>query len=93
MLNWSERQAVYSGMLKYMHSLGSMSDSKLMQSILDALTETELEAWQNLVESAKEPSSKRASKKSTTPSAKSLSMEEFDEMWKLLNTIGEEDYK
>ena len=48
------KQDVSLGTLKYMHSLESQRTPDLMQSILDGLTETELEQLQDLVEYANE---------------------------------------
>jgi len=63
------KEAVSSGMLRYMQSLDSGGMLALKESILDALTETELEGLLNLVEYARELLKKQRYKKSATPSS------------------------
>ena len=61
------KQDVSLGTLKYMHSLESQKTHGLMQSILDGLTETELEQLQDLVEYARGLLKSRGLEKYTTP--------------------------
>jgi hypothetical protein len=74
---WAKRDASL-GMLRYMQSLESQKRHGLMQSILDGLTETELEELQDLVEYAKELSKSLEYAKSTTHS------KEIEELYKEL---------
>lgn len=60
----SGKDVVSSGMLKYMQSLDSGGMQHLKESILGALTETELEGLLNLVEYATEQLKKQEYKKS-----------------------------
>lgn len=62
---WAKRDASL-GTLKYMQSLESQKRHGLMQSILDGLTETELEELQSLVEYANELLKSLEYRKSTT---------------------------
>lgn len=71
------KEDVSLGTLKYMHSLESQKIHGLMQSILDGLTETELEQLQNLVEYAKELSKSLEYEKSTTHSKEAVG-----DLWK-----------
>ncbi len=66
------KQDVSLGTLKYMHSLESQKIHGLMQSILDGLTETELEQLQDLVEYANELSKSLEFEKSTIHSKMEL---------------------
>jgi len=63
------KEAVSSGMLRYMQSLDSGGMLALKESILDALTETELEGLLSLVEYAREQLKKQEYKKSVTRSS------------------------
>ena len=69
MLPDSAKQAVSSGMLKYMQSLDCPEMESLKEYILDALTVMELEGLLSLVEYAREQLKKPEYKKSATPSS------------------------
>jgi len=69
MLPDSAKQAVSSGMLKYMQSLDCPEMESLKEYILDALTVMELEGLLSLVEYARERLKKSEYKKSATPSS------------------------
>lgn len=69
MLPKSLKGVVSSGMLKYMRSLDCPEMEPQKESILDALTVTELEGLLSLVEYASEQLKKQESKKSATPSS------------------------
>lgn len=63
------KEGVFLDMLRYMQSLDLVGKLALKESILDALTETELEGLLNLVEYARELLRKPESPKSATPSS------------------------
>ena len=69
MLPDSAKQAVSSGMLKYMQSLDCPEMESQKEYILDALTVMELEGLLSLVEYAREQLKKQEYKKSATPSS------------------------